>query len=208
MPCYKGSNPKSFWDRVEDIAVRQGIMKDADKVGHHPIESFSVSGRGRDEEKLGIDIVEILKNRMNEDDFILVGHLCGLLMEKENTEGFDSFSKAEKSVYLVGDMIRQLDSGGFGTYFYNTGHLASLLPTSLDEIGAHEYRELVKEAISIYGKVPSNDYDEMLEELSNITENFDNNPWEELDDRYFELDEHLGKKVMDYVNVNQEQFSL
>ena len=105
-------------------------------------------------------------------------------------------------------MIRQLDSGGFCTYFYNTGDLASLLPTSLDEIGAREHRELVIEAISIFGKVPSNDYDTMLEELSKITKNFDNNPWEELDDRYFELDEHLGKKIMDYVDVNQEQFSL
>jgi len=206
MPCYKGSNPKSFWERAEDIAVRMGIMKDTDQVGHHPLEALNESGQGRDEENLGVDIVEILKNRRNEEDYILVSHICGLLMEKENTKGFDSFSKAEKSVYLVGEMIRQLDNGGFDTYFYNTGHLASLLTTSLDEIGAREHRELVKEAISIYGKVPSNDYDMMLEELSKITKDFDNNPWEELDDRYFELDEHLGKKIMDYVNINQEQF--
>ena len=208
MPCYKGPNPKNFWDRAENIAVRMGIMKDTDQVGHHPVEALNESIQGRDEENLGLDIVEILKNRRSEDDFILVGHICGLLMEKENTEGLASFSKAEKSAYLVGDMIRQLDNGGFGTYFYNTGHLASVLPKALDEIGAHACRELVKEAISIFGNVPSNDYDKMIEELSKITKNFDNNPWAELDDRYFELDEHLGKKIMDYVNVNQEQFSL
>ena len=131
-----------------------------------------------------------------------------ILMEKENAEGLDSFSKAEKSVYLVGDMIRQLDSGGFGTYFCNTGHLASMILKSLDEIDAEECRELVDEAISIYGKAPSNDYDRMLEELGNITDNFENDPWEELDKKYYELDEDLGKKIMDYVHINQVHFSL
>jgi hypothetical protein len=208
MPCYKGPNPKSFWDRAEDIAVRLGIMKDTDRVGHYPVEDLNESAQRRDEENPGVDIVEILKNRGNEDDYILASRLCGLLMEKENREGLDAFSNAEKTVYLAGDMIRQLDSGGFGTYFYNTGHLASGLPASLDEIGAQACVKLVKEGISIYGKVPSNDYDTMLEELSKITENFDNDPWEELDVRYFELNEHLGKKIMDYVSVNQEQFSL
>lgn len=208
MPCYKGSNPKSFWDRAEDIAVRMGIMKDAERVGHHRIGAQNESGCLLDEETFGTSIEEILKHRKSEDDYILTGHLCGLLMEKENTEGLDSFSKAEKTVYLVGDMIRQLDSGGFGTYFYNTGYLANMLPKSLGEIGALRCRELVDEAISIYGKVPSNDYDEMLEELSKITENFENDLWGELDDKYYELDEDLGKKIMDYVNVNQEHFSL
>ncbi len=79
---------------------------------------------------------------------------------------------------------------------------------SLDAIDAEECRELVSAAISIYGKVPSNDYDRMLEELGNITDNFENDPWEELDKKYYELDENLGKKIMDYVHINQGHFSL
>jgi hypothetical protein len=208
MPCYKGQNPKSFWDRAEDLAMRMGVMKHTDRVDQLPIEDQNGRGQKLDNEPLGISIEEILKNRKTEDDFILISHLCGLLMEKENTTGFDSFSKAEESVYLVGDMIRQLDSGGFGTYFYNTGHLASKILKSLDEIGAEACRELVEEAISIYGKVPSEDYDEMLEELAKITDNFEYDPWEEVDSKYYELDEKLGEKLMNYVSLNQGHFLL
>ena len=208
MPCYKGPNPNSFWDRAEDCAVRMGFMKDADRVTHLPIKEKKELTQKLDNETLGISIEEILKNRKTEDDYILVGHLSGLLMEKENTQGLDSFSKAEKSVYLVGDMIRQLDSGGFDAYFYNTGHLASELLGSLDEIDVEDCRKLVDEAISIYGKVPPNDYDKMLEELAKITDNFENDPWEELDTKYFELDENLGEKIMVYVKFKQGQFSL
>lgn len=207
MPCFKGSNPKSVSERVEDIAVRMGIMKDADRVGHYPIGAQNESGHLLNGEPFGNSIEVILKNRKKTDDYILIGHLCGLLMEKESTDGFDSFSEAEKTVYLVGDMVRQLDSGGFGTYFYNTGYLASMLPRALNEIGANKCMKLVDEAISKFGKVPSNDYEKMLKELSKITEDFKNDLWEELDKKYYELDEGLGKKIMDYVNVNQEYFS-
>ena len=207
MPCYKGPNRKGFWDRAEELAVRLGVMKDTDRTAGLPLAGHDESGYAPGAESSGTSVAEILRNRLKEDDYILVGQLVELLMEKENTQGFESFSKAEASVYLAGDMIRQLDSGGFGTYFYNTGHLAGSLLESLDEISAKECRELVSQAISVYGKVPANDYDQMLEELAKITGDFDENPWEHLDDRYYELDENLGQLIMDYVHANQAHFS-
>ena len=208
MPCYKGPDSRSFWDRAQDLAVRVGVMQEADRLDQCPAEEPGETGQKSNDEVLGKSIRDILKSRETGEDYILVAHLGSLLMEKENTRGLDSFSRAEKSVYLAGDMIRQLDSGGFATYFYNTGHLASELPGALEAIGAEECRLLVEQAISIFGETPSTDYDKMIEQLDKVTDNFETNPWEALDDKYYDLEENLGEKIMNYVDNKQEQFSL
>ena len=48
----------------------------------------------------------------------------------------------------------------------------------------------------------------MIEQLDKVTDNFETNPWEALDDKYYDLEENLGEKIMNYVDNKQEQFSL
>lgn len=208
MSCHKDPNKKSFWQRAEDIAVRMGIMKVSDRAENLLLDSIQELNLDMISDSYGVTIGEIQSNRKKVDDNILVGHICGLLIEKENNLGLVSFSKAEKTFFIVSDMISQLDSGGFGTYFYNTGHLASELPMSLDIIGSIECKNLVDEAISIYGKVPSDNYDKMIEELSDITNNFDTDPWEAIDSKYYDLEESLGPLLMNYANLNKNEFLL
>jgi len=210
MPCFKGSNKKSFWQRSEDIAVRMGLMQDSDRVNDVKIpERTEVDSLGSVEgESYGQSIGEILSDRGKVDDYLLVCRIDGLLMEKENKTGFNSFTEHEKAFFVVGDMIRQLDSGGFGTYFYNTGHLAHLLINSLVKIGSKECKEIAESAISKYGKTPSSNYDEMLDELDKITNGFNDNPWEKQDDCFYNLAENLGNLLMDYAQNNSNQFQL
>ena len=156
----------------------------------------------------GHSIADVLSHRGEEDDYILAGAVCELLTEKENQHGFDALCEQEKIFYIAGDMIRQLDSGGFGSYFYNTGHLAHRLIDALTAIGSTTCLALAKQAISIYGKVPATNYDDMLEELDKLTEGFDLDLLGEQDDQYFDSDEHLGTLLMNYADKHQQHFQL
>lgn len=210
MPCFKGSNKKSFLQRSEDIAVRMGLMQDSDRVNDViiPERTEADSWGSIEEESYGQAMDDILSHRGKVDDYLLVCSTNGRLMEKENKTGFDSFTEHEKAFFVVGDMIGQLDNGGFGAYFYNTGDLAHLLISSLDKIGSKECKEIAETAISKYGRTPSSNYDEMLEELDKITNGFNDDPWEEQDDCFYNLEENLGTLLMDYAQINSNQFQL
>lgn len=161
-----------------------------------------------DELDYGSSVEEILANREKIDDFLLVSHVNALFMDKESKIGLDSFNESEKKFYIVADMIWQIDSGGFMTYFYNTGHNSYLLEDALNAIGAEECQGIVSQAISFFGKMPSHDYGEMSAELDKITNNFEQNLWDDQDDRFYYLEENLGKLLMDYMQENSDQFSL
>lgn len=210
MPCFKGPNKKSFWQRSQDIAVRMGIIKESDRVEDTALpEQYAVdSGDFYEEQDYGKSITEILSQAGDVEDAILVSHIGKLLTEKESKSGIDSFSDSEKVFYIVGDMIRQLDSGGFGSYFYNTGHLAHFLVSSLDQIASVECKNIAENAISKLGGVPSSDYDEMLDELAKRTNNFEDNLWDEEDDAFFDLEENLDEMLMNYVKAKSDQFQL
>ena len=210
MPCFKGPNKRSLWQRTQDMAVRMGLMEDSDRVADVPLSSETEAAllAANDQSNYGKSIQEILSRRQEIEDDLLVGHLCGLLMEKESASGMDGLSDPERVFYLVGDMMRQLDSGGFNTYFYNTGHLAHMLLPALEQIQSVEAKAIATAAMAKYGKVPSANHDEMLAELSDLTQEFENNPWETEDDQYFELEEHLAALLMDYAGKHTGDFAL
>lgn len=206
MPCFKGPNKKSFFERIEDMSVRMGLMKDSDRVADKDFFGSAESFSSTAESGYGHSINEVLSHRGDVEDAFLVGHLEMLLTPKEDKRSLKAFTKPERNVYVLADLLRQLNSGGFGTYFYNAGHKACWLLEALDAIASVECRQIVADAIAVYGKTPSNDYDAMQDELAELTNDFADDLWGVQDDRFFDVEENVDRLIMDYAQANAGQF--
>lgn len=210
MPCFKGPIKKSLFQRVEDIACNTGLMEETDRVAHiksSDSETFDLSG-DMGNIHYGYSADEILSNRNRITDAVLVSHVTGLLSEKESQNGVQGLTEEERHFFVVSELVNQLDNGGFSGYFYNTGHLTCFLEKALLAINAESCKEIVLNAIVLFGKMPSSDHESMLDELSLVTDQFENNLWDQLDQQFYNLEEDFDALLMHFMQCNQEQFLL
>jgi hypothetical protein len=79
-------------------------------------------------------VAEVMKHYGSADDIALSANLGFVLLDKEERKGLAAFSQAERYVYAVQGMMREVNNGGWSQFFFNSaGELAPLAPALEDE---------------------------------------------------------------------------
>ena len=149
--------------------------------------------------QIGNSIDEVVKKAKEHDAYTVLSNLCSILMEKEDKEGLDEFSVPERYIYVIDAMIRELNNGGFEQFFYNScGVLSYELVPALNAVGSSDALAIAKDALSIFGDIPSLDSESRADHLVKITKDHTLSLWEHCDESFYELSEELEKLAVNY----------
>jgi hypothetical protein len=129
----------------------------------------------------------------------------------EDDPELNTFTQPQRYVLVVEDFEAEINNGGFDQYFVNSaGNHAMTCVKALEEIGADDALDLLKQAIAVFpeGKVPA-DREERFALLEKIWEKQESEEapgaWEHLDNRYYEIGIDLGSLMMKYVRAHADE---
>lgn len=92
-------------------------------------------------------------------------------LEKEIEEGYDKLDENEKSLYMVGKILMEVNNGGFDQYFLNTeGVYARDTLYFLNLIGEMKFSNLLNKAVNIFESDKTDD--EKYAEFDNLDDEF------------------------------------
>jgi hypothetical protein len=149
-----------------------------------------------------------LEQLLNSDDFNgtiidldnFIGNLCAYGDELEN------LSEPQKLFYLIQNLEREVNNGGFEQYFYNSsGDNALETLSALAEIGAHRTLNILQLAINEFpNKVVPFD----REERQNILDSLENASaaWDLLDQKFFLYEDDLNGLNIQFIKKNKVFF--
>jgi hypothetical protein len=128
-------------------------------------------------------------------------------LHKEQKNGLASFSQAERNVYVVQGMNREVNNGGFEQFFSNSsGELAFDLVPALKAIGSQGILSVAERALQRFGTPSSLSYDAWQSHLAAITRDGKESLWVDLDREFYDTSEDTAKLLLDYVERNVAQF--
>jgi hypothetical protein len=105
-------------------------------------------------------------------------------LEKEIEEGFDKLDENEKSLFMVGKLLMEVNNGGFDQYFLNTeGLYAKDTLHFLKLISEIEFSNLLNKAVDIFE--------------SDKTDDKKNDDFNDIDDDFYEFDSTLYESLFD-----------
>lgn len=118
----------------------------------------------------------------------------------------EDLSKEELNFCLIEELEREVNSGGFNSFFYNDyGNYAKETIIALDEIGSVMFKSILEQAVSVFGKYYNA---EEISRVDNIIKNEDkyDEIWETLDSKFYEYEENIHDLLLAYVVKNIEKF--
>ncbi len=170
-------------------------------------DDYSVKAGNIDFLKFGKTVKDVVGQRGNADDWELVSNIGFILFEKDQKQGFNSFSTPERYFFIIEGMMREVNNGGFNQFFFNsTGQRADVLVPALEAINSVEAKKIAQQAVDILGNPSSLEDDARIRHLKIITEDFEKDLWEECDKAFYDLPEPLDTLMLDYVEKNIDEF--
>ena len=213
MPCFKGSSKKPIMQRVEDMAVRMGLMRDSDRIAH--LNTLEIEGAGLLEHTelerdavyellhFGSTYKDVLAYKDGAEPYKLLSNLSAIVMYKEQDNGIESLTQEERIVYAIGGMLTEVNNGGFNQFFFNSsGELAYDLVPALHAVGSIRFKEIAEKAVEIFGSIPSLDEGSRYSHLEKITQNDELQLWDECDDDFYDCDEKIESMVIAYAETH------
>ncbi len=150
-------------------------------------------------------IDEILSLQDETDIIIEIDDL--LWTKSKNTENLELLNEYEKHVIFINMLDAQVNNGGFDQYFFNSsGENAHETLIALEKINALKTAHLLREAISVFPKLPVPKDTNIRRELMNDSPEEIPNKWEKLDNQFYKSKEHIGGLVISYVKENKSHF--
>lgn len=209
MPCFKGPNKTPLMQRIEDKAVRMGLMKDSDRVAHlsdldvkADLTTTSLPMESTMSNELlpfGDTYHAVLKHKNEAEPCFILSNLSAIIMYKEQEADITSLSLEERYLYVIDGMVREVNNGGFDQFFYNSsGELAYDLLPALEAIGSVQFKAIASKAMALFGEIPSLDEDSRYDHLETITQDGDVQLWEACDDAFYECEEELELMAVKY----------
>jgi hypothetical protein len=124
-----------------------------------------------------------------------------------NEVHFVGLTGPQRAYYCVAMLQAEVNNGGFAQYFFNPfGNHARDALKALEELGATATADLLREAMSRFGKQgPSPDRDLRHEELSQVATKRDH-PFSELDSTFFKNDDKLDVLLAGFAAQHAEHF--
>lgn len=133
--------------------------------------------------------------------------ITDVIFEREAELGFADLSRAEKTVYCIDCLSKEMENGGFGQLFHHdTGALSLDMLEALELIRAKNSREVVQQMVNYFpnGVVPTGEderistFDQLASELVDEIA--------ECDDRFYDAGENLVELTLKFVAKNISQF--
>src|SRR5438094_821901 len=93
------------------------------------------------------------------DDTEFAVELSNLVFYREAAIGFAKLTEAERTAFMVDQLEREINNGGFAQFFLNSsGDHATETPMALRAIGAPQMARIVEQALAPFGRAgPSRD---------------------------------------------------
>jgi hypothetical protein len=132
---------------------------------------------------------------------IYLGKLCSY------GDNMDELNKYQRNFYLIQNLEREVNNGGFSQYFYNSsGEHANETITSLKAINADKTAQLLQHAIDQFpsGNVPKNRM-ERTKVLKTI-EAKATPVFNTLDRQFYNYDDDLNTLNIEYIRKYKDQF--
>jgi hypothetical protein len=141
------------------------------------------------------------------DDTTFAIELSNLVFYREAAIGFEKLTDAEKTAFLIDQLEREVNNGGFIQFFTNSsGDHAGETPTALRSIGADQMAGIVEEALVPFEWVgPSSDPQVRSEQLDQLGEAAEA-VWSECDSKFYEYPENLAGLLRTFVAAHQQEF--
>lgn len=133
--------------------------------------------------------------------------ITDVIFEREAEYGFADLTRAEKTVYCIDCLSREMENGGFGQLFHHdSGSLCLDMLEALEQIRAPSTHEVIQQMVNFFpnGEVPTNEderidtFDQLASEL--VGEIAD------CDDRFHDAGENLVELTLKFVAKNTSQF--
>jgi uncharacterized protein DUF4375 len=141
------------------------------------------------------------------DDTEFAIELSNLVFYREAAIGFAKLTEAERTAFMVDQLEREVNNGGFAQFFLNSsGDHAAETPMALRAIGAAQMARIVEEALAPFGRAgPSRDTttrSEQIEALGEAAEDV----WSTCDSKFYEYPDNLAAQLRGYVAARQQEF--
>jgi len=133
--------------------------------------------------------------------------ITDVIYAKEADEGYAALTDAEKTVFCIDGLLREMENGGFVQFFHHeVGALAEDTLEALERIKAKETYGLMNRMVDFFENrsVPS-DEDERIEIFDQI-EREHADEIVQCDDRFHELGDKLVELTLHYVARNLKEF--
>ena len=157
--------------------------------------------------KFGRTVAEVMKHRGKAPAHELDANIGFILLDKEERKGLASFSRAERYVYAVEGMLREVNNGGWSQFFSNSsGALAFDLVPALEAIGSTRNLSIAQRALKIFGKPASLSDADRLDRIIKLTKDGDHNPWDDLEGEFYENPEDLEAMMLEFIASNAAEF--
>ena len=133
--------------------------------------------------------------------------ITDVIFDKEADLGYSNLSDAEKSVYCIDSLSREMENGGFGQLFrHDSGALIHDMLEALEKIRAKNTHAVVQQIVDYFPNsiVPA-DEDERIEAFDLFALDLVDEI-AECDDRFHDAGENLVELTLKFVAKNVRQF--
>lgn len=133
--------------------------------------------------------------------------ITDVIYDKESEVGYENLTDAEKTVFCIDHLLREMENGGFSQFFnHESGALAEDTLESLERIKAKETYSVLNRMLDFFADryVPA-DEDERIELFDHI-ESEHADEISELDDRFYDSGENLVALTLLFVQKNLKDF--
>jgi hypothetical protein len=130
------------------------------------------------------------------------------LFAKIERSGLSSLTEAERFCFGIFWLFREVNNGGFHTFFFNdAGRFALDAMAGLEKIGAHKTADILRRAINVFpeGKIPI-DQEARRSLLASLPDESQWNILGELSGEFFGSNEDVAGLVNSYIDENQSDF--
>jgi hypothetical protein len=124
-----------------------------------------------------------------------------------NGSNLDELTTAQKIVFFVSNLEKELNNGGFNQFYWNTsGDYVSETVEALKSIGANKAITIIEKANSVWrdSNVPKtqDERQQIFLEIEATAEDI----WDNCDQEYLQYEQDITKLLFTYAKDNQEEF--
>lgn len=133
--------------------------------------------------------------------------ITDVIYDKEADVGYEALNQAEKTVFCIDGLLREMENGGFSQLMYHdSGGRVNDILAALDNIKSREVIVHLKHFLELFGDRPiPGDEDERIA-LFETVESEQTDVIAALDDKYYDAVESLVGLTLAYVARNQKSF--
>lgn len=150
-------------------------------------------------------IDELLSSTDNNNVIIKIDdYICKLC---SHGDALENLNEQQKNFYLVQNIEREINNGGFNQYFFNSsGNFSHDTIRSLQAIGALKTANILQHAIDQFpnSTVPKKQSERrgVIEKIEEIADEV----WGKLDRKFLQYEDNLSELIIQYIKENQHSF--